>query len=140
MSVQNDTILPKATAVFVQLKKQENPPAEDSDDSDRMNNAEDGNDHSDDDDRTWLSAVAKGVAKDVAGSKTEFKEGEAAKFSNESSSTESYCTLQAGREYPAGYQDFFRPKLKAAFLKKKDVTDEQEILKSIQFGEYIIKG
>lgn len=45
-----------------------------------------------------------------------------------------------GREYPAGYQDFFRPKLKAAFLKKKDLTDEQEILKSIQFGEYIIKG
>lgn len=45
-----------------------------------------------------------------------------------------------GREYPAGYTDFFRPKLKAAFLKKKDLTDEQEILKSIQFGEYIIKG
>lgn len=45
-----------------------------------------------------------------------------------------------GREYPAGYHDFFRPKLKAAFLKKKDLTDEKEILKSIQFGEYIIKG
>jgi len=45
-----------------------------------------------------------------------------------------------GREYPAGYTDFFRPKLKAAFLKKRELTDEQEILKSIQFGEYIIKG
>jgi hypothetical protein len=45
-----------------------------------------------------------------------------------------------GREYPAGYHDFFRPKLKAAFLKKKDITDEQEIQKSIKFGEYIIKG
>jgi hypothetical protein len=45
-----------------------------------------------------------------------------------------------GREYPAGYTDFFRPKLKAAFLKKKDITDEQEILQSIKFGEYIIKG
>jgi hypothetical protein len=45
-----------------------------------------------------------------------------------------------GREYPAGYTDFFRPKLKAAFLKKRDLKDEQEIKKSIQFGEYIIKG
>lgn len=44
-----------------------------------------------------------------------------------------------GREYPAGYENFFRPKLKAAFMKKKDITDEQEILKSIKFGEYIIK-
>ena len=44
-----------------------------------------------------------------------------------------------GREYPAGYTDFFRPKLKAAFFKKRDLTDEQEILKSIKFGEYIIK-
>ncbi|KAF1799805.1 hypothetical protein V8B55DRAFT_1156571 [Mucor lusitanicus] len=44
-----------------------------------------------------------------------------------------------GREYPAGYTDFFRPKLKAAFLKKRELTDEQEILKSIKFGEYIIK-
>lgn len=25
-------------------------------------------------------------------------------------------------------------------MKKKDITDEQEILKSIKFGEYIIKG
>ncbi|KAK4521506.1 uncharacterized protein ATC70_012122 [Mucor velutinosus] len=44
-----------------------------------------------------------------------------------------------GREYPAGYADFFRPKLKAAFLKKRELTNEQEILKSIKFGEYIIK-
>ena len=45
-----------------------------------------------------------------------------------------------GREYPAGYNNFFRPKLKAAFLKKKDLKDEEEIKKSIAFGEYIIKG
>ncbi|KAI9478600.1 MAG: putative growth hormone-inducible soluble protein [Benjaminiella poitrasii] len=44
-----------------------------------------------------------------------------------------------GREYPSGYTNFFRPKLKAAFLKKKDLKDEQEILKAIKFGEYIIK-
>jgi len=45
-----------------------------------------------------------------------------------------------GREYPAGYADFFRPKLKAAFHKKRVLANEQEILKSIKFGEYIIKG
>ncbi|RCH97716.1 LYR motif-containing protein 5 [Rhizopus azygosporus] len=44
-----------------------------------------------------------------------------------------------GREYPAGW-DFFRPKLKAAFLKNKDLTDTQEIEKRIKHGEYIIKG
>jgi hypothetical protein len=45
-----------------------------------------------------------------------------------------------GREYPAGYTDFFRPKLKAAFFKNQHLQNEQEIKKSIQFGEYIIKG
>ncbi|KAI8367042.1 NADH-ubiquinone oxidoreductase complex 1/LYR family protein [Blakeslea trispora] len=44
-----------------------------------------------------------------------------------------------GREYPAGYTDFFRPKLKDAFMKKKDLKDQKEIEKAIQFGEYIIK-
>ncbi|KAI8877176.1 hypothetical protein K501DRAFT_326669 [Backusella circina FSU 941] len=44
-----------------------------------------------------------------------------------------------GREYPAGYNNFFRPKLKSAFLKKKDLKSEEEIKKSIAFGEYIIK-
>lgn len=54
--------------------------------------------------------------------------------------TQVFQLVYLGREYPAGYHDFFRPKLKAAFFKKKDLTDEQEILKSIKFGEYIIKG
>ncbi|KAI8994800.1 hypothetical protein BDB01DRAFT_774115 [Pilobolus umbonatus] len=45
-----------------------------------------------------------------------------------------------GREYPAGYHNHFRPKLKAAFMKKKDLTNEDDIRKSIAFGEYIIKG
>lgn len=48
--------------------------------------------------------------------------------------------MYLGRDYPAGYNDFFRPKLKAAFFKKQDLTDEKDILKAIQFGEYIIKG
>ncbi|KAI9285474.1 lyr motif-containing protein 5a [Umbelopsis sp. AD052] len=44
-----------------------------------------------------------------------------------------------GRDYPAGYTNFFRPKLKAAFMKKRDLVDEAEIRKSIAFGNYIIK-
>ncbi|KAG2197609.1 hypothetical protein INT47_006672 [Mucor saturninus] len=50
-----------------------------------------------------------------------------------------YKQASSGRDYPAGYHDFFRPKLKAAFFKKKDLTDEKDILKAIQFGDYIIK-
>jgi hypothetical protein len=45
-----------------------------------------------------------------------------------------------GRDYPAGYTNFFRPKLKAAFMKKRDLVDESEIRKSIAFGNYIVKG
>jgi len=45
-----------------------------------------------------------------------------------------------GREYPAGYANFFRPKLKAAFMKKRDLDNEDEIRKSVAFGNYIVKG
>jgi hypothetical protein len=45
-----------------------------------------------------------------------------------------------GREYPAGYTNFFRPKLKAAFMKKRDLDNEDEIRKSVAFGNYIVKG
>ncbi|KAI9308265.1 hypothetical protein BJ944DRAFT_237144 [Cunninghamella echinulata] len=44
-----------------------------------------------------------------------------------------------GREYPAGYNNFFRPKLKEAFFKKKDLKDEEEIKKAIALGEYVCK-
>ncbi|ORY99463.1 hypothetical protein BCR43DRAFT_504127 [Syncephalastrum racemosum] len=44
-----------------------------------------------------------------------------------------------GREYPLGYNNFFRPRLKAAFMKKRDLTDEEEIKKSIALGEYVCK-
>ncbi|KAI7875800.1 LYR motif-containing protein 5A [Lichtheimia hyalospora FSU 10163] len=44
-----------------------------------------------------------------------------------------------GREYPLGYENFFRPKLKAAFMKKRDLTDEEEIRKAIAMGEYVCK-
>ncbi|GAB5592586.1 hypothetical protein Unana1_07486 [Umbelopsis nana] len=44
-----------------------------------------------------------------------------------------------GREYPAGYTNFFRPKLKSAFMKKRELEDEEEIRKAVAFGNYIIK-
>ncbi|GBB97879.1 hypothetical protein RclHR1_00310007 [Rhizophagus clarus] len=47
--------------------------------------------------------------------------------------------LFLGREYPAGYENFFRPKLKAAFIKNRDLKNSDEIKKAIDFGEYVIK-
>ena len=43
-----------------------------------------------------------------------------------------------GKEYPKGY-DYFRVKLKAAFMRHKDVTDPKEIEMLLGRGEYIIK-
>ena len=54
---------------------------------------------------------------------------------------ELYFILQLiyyGKDYPAGY-DFFRPKLKAAFMKNKDVTDPKEIEKLIERGNFVVK-
>ncbi|KAK7478626.1 hypothetical protein BaRGS_00030158 [Batillaria attramentaria] len=46
--------------------------------------------------------------------------------------------LYLGRDYPKGY-DYFRTKLKNAFLKNKDVSDPKEIEMLIARGEYIVK-
>ena len=43
-----------------------------------------------------------------------------------------------GREYPLG-ADYFRTKLKAAFMKNKDITDPKEIELLIARGNYIVK-
>jgi hypothetical protein len=43
-----------------------------------------------------------------------------------------------GREYPKGYE-YFREKLKKAFMKNKDVTDPKQIEVLIARGEYIVK-
>lgn len=43
-----------------------------------------------------------------------------------------------GKEYPLG-ADYFRKKLKAAFLKNKDVSDPKEIELLIARGNYIVK-
>ena len=43
-----------------------------------------------------------------------------------------------GREYPLGY-DYFKPKLKGAFMKNKDVTDPEQIQKLIDHGKFIEK-
>lgn len=43
-----------------------------------------------------------------------------------------------GKEYPQGF-DYFRTRLKNAFMKNRDVTDPQEIDKLIARGEFVIK-
>ena len=53
----------------------------------------------------------------------------------------SYCLSQLlylGRDYPKGY-DYFRAKLKGAFLKNKDVKDPKEIEMLLARGDYIVK-
>lgn len=46
--------------------------------------------------------------------------------------------LHLGKDWPKGY-DFFRDRLKKAFLKNKDVSDPEQIEKMIKHGEYVKK-
>ncbi|KAJ8006733.1 hypothetical protein DPEC_G00110270 [Dallia pectoralis] len=46
--------------------------------------------------------------------------------------------LFLGREYPKG-ADYFRARLKCAFIKNKDVTDPSEIKTLVNRGEFVIK-
>lgn len=46
--------------------------------------------------------------------------------------------LYLGRDYPEGY-DFFRKRLKKAFMRNADVTEAQQIELLIKRGEYVIK-
>lgn len=46
--------------------------------------------------------------------------------------------LHLGKDYPQGY-DFFRSRLKKAFMNNRQVTDPEEIEKLLQKGQYIIK-
>ncbi|KAL0962645.1 hypothetical protein UPYG_G00343210 [Umbra pygmaea] len=46
--------------------------------------------------------------------------------------------LYLGREYPKG-ADYFRERLKSAFMKNKDVTDPSQIKKLVDRGEFVIK-
>lgn len=43
-----------------------------------------------------------------------------------------------GREYPAGYE-YFRGRLKAAFIKNKDESDPQKIDELLARGEFVTK-
>ena len=47
--------------------------------------------------------------------------------------------LFMGREYPQGYQ-WFRTRCHAAFSSKKGISDENEIRKGLEHGEYVKKG
>lgn len=46
--------------------------------------------------------------------------------------------LYLGRDYPKGY-DYFRSRLKRAFMKNRDVTDPEKIEKMLTLGDYIVK-
>ena len=46
--------------------------------------------------------------------------------------------LYMGREYPGGYE-FFRGKLKTAFLKNSRLTEDNQINSAIARGEFVIK-
>nr|XP_003229866.2 PREDICTED: LYR motif-containing protein 5 [Anolis carolinensis]XP_008122273.1 PREDICTED: LYR motif-containing protein 5 [Anolis carolinensis] len=46
--------------------------------------------------------------------------------------------LYLGKEYPKG-ADYFRTRLKKAFLKNKGVTDPEEIKQLIARGEFVMK-
>ncbi|KAK6176329.1 hypothetical protein SNE40_014633 [Patella caerulea] len=46
--------------------------------------------------------------------------------------------LHLGKDYPKGY-DYFRTKLKAAFVKHKDVTDQKELEMLLARGNYVVK-
>ncbi|KAJ3006081.1 LYR motif-containing protein 5 [Thoreauomyces humboldtii] len=47
--------------------------------------------------------------------------------------------IYMGREYPGGGIAYFRPKLKKAFMAKRDMRDPEEIDKALKQGDYIIK-
>ncbi|XP_076334188.1 electron transfer flavoprotein regulatory factor 1-like [Tachypleus tridentatus] len=46
--------------------------------------------------------------------------------------------LYLGRDYPKGY-DYFRARLKAAFMKNKEVTEPAQLEVLLARGQYIIK-
>lgn len=46
--------------------------------------------------------------------------------------------LYLGREYPRG-STYFRERLKAAFMKNKDVKDPEKIRKLVAKGDFVIK-
>ncbi|XP_063053648.1 LYR motif-containing protein 5B [Engraulis encrasicolus] len=46
--------------------------------------------------------------------------------------------LYLGREYPKG-ADYFRDRLRAAFMKNKDVQDPEKIKELVKRGEFVVK-
>jgi hypothetical protein len=46
--------------------------------------------------------------------------------------------LHLGREYPAGH-DYFRTRLKRAFIKNRQVSDPEKIDVLIAHGNYVVK-
>ncbi|KAI8822488.1 LYR motif-containing protein 5 [Fimicolochytrium jonesii] len=47
--------------------------------------------------------------------------------------------LWIGREYPQGGLEYFRPRLKKAFLKNKELSKPEDIEQAIKRGEFVLK-
>ncbi|TPX50988.1 hypothetical protein SeMB42_g01608 [Synchytrium endobioticum] len=47
--------------------------------------------------------------------------------------------LYVGQTYPAGFENYFRPKLRAAFKAKASLADPRDIERAINLGEYVYK-
>lgn len=46
--------------------------------------------------------------------------------------------MHLGKDYPLGW-DYFQPRLKAAFMKNRDVTDPAKIEELIARGNFVVK-
>uniref|UniRef100_T1IXW2 Complex 1 LYR protein domain-containing protein n=1 Tax=Strigamia maritima TaxID=126957 RepID=T1IXW2_STRMM len=46
--------------------------------------------------------------------------------------------LHLGKEYPKGY-DYFKARVKPAFMRNKDITDPELIDQKIRHGEFVVK-
>ncbi|KAK3054933.1 hypothetical protein LTR09_004092 [Extremus antarcticus] len=47
--------------------------------------------------------------------------------------------LYLGREYPLGFENYFRPRLHKAFSAKSGLQDQAEIKKGIEQAQYVRK-
>lgn len=48
--------------------------------------------------------------------------------------------LHLGKDYPAGYTNFFRPRLHKAFMANASLRDEEAIRKGIERARFVQKG
>lgn len=47
--------------------------------------------------------------------------------------------LYLGRDWPQGYDNYFRPRLHSAFMKQRDLKDEEQIRGAIDRATFMVK-